>query len=201
MDSYGKQLCLDAVSPSTDTEELSKNQFNSDGSARTALGKMMIGLGVEPLTLNELSPMIPDGRTLHEKPEWVLVYRDLCEWAVLYERICHDSFATDTLIVRDGLLRSMVFRGKFFMTWRKKVGEAIARIYNQDHRQVFLVGVAKHSKVITRYQLAMAIEGIFPSGDAHMFAFQENLRLKLIFGIDMHEAPKRKEITGRCQNS
>jgi hypothetical protein len=178
MDSYGKQLCLDAVSPTTDTEELSKNQFNSDGSARTAMGKMMIGLGVEPLTLNRLSPMIPDGRKIRERPEWVLVYRDLCEWAVLYERICHDSFATDTLIVRDGLLRSMIFRGEFFMIWRKKVEEAIARIYHKDHRQVFLVGVAKHSKVITRYQLAMAIEGIFPSGEARYVRIPRELEAK-----------------------
>ncbi len=183
MDSYGKQLCLDAVSPTTDTEELSKNQFNSDGSPRTALGKMMIGLGVEPLTLNKLSPMIPDGRTIREKPEgispsWVLVYRDICEWAVLYERICHDSFATDTLIVRDGLLRSKIFRGEFFRTWRKKVEEAIARIYRQDHRQVFLVGVAKHSKVITRYQLAMAIENIFPSGEARYVRIPRDLEAK-----------------------
>jgi hypothetical protein len=178
MDSYGKQLCLDAVSPTTDTEELSKNQFNSDGSPRTALGKMMIGLGVEPLTLNRLSYMIPDSRTIREKPDWVLVYRDLCEWAVLYERICHDSFATDTLIVRDGLLRSKIFRGEFFMTWRKKVEEAITRIYHQDHRQVFLVGVAKHSKVITRYQLAMAIEGIFPSGEAQYVRIPRELEAK-----------------------
>ncbi|MFZ3169435.1 MAG: hypothetical protein WA130_17610 [Candidatus Methanoperedens sp.] len=178
MDSYGKQLCLDAVSPTTDTEELSKNQFNSDGSPRTALGKMMIGLGVEPPTLNRLSYMIPDGKTIRDKPEWVLVYRDLCEWAVLYERICHNSFATDTLIVRDGLLRSTIFRGEFFMTWRKKIEEAIARIYHQDHRQVFLVGVAKHSKVITRYQLAMAIEGIFPSGEAQYVRIPRELEAK-----------------------
>jgi len=178
MDSYGKQLCLDAVSPTTDTEELSKNQFNSDGSAKTALGKMMIGLGVEPPTLNRLSYMIPDGGRIHKKPEWVLNYRDLCEWAVLYERICHDSFATDTLIVRDGLLRSPIFRGEFFMTWRKKVEEAIARIYHQDHRQVFLVGVAKHSKVITRYQLAMAIEGIFPPGEARYVRIPRELEAK-----------------------
>ncbi len=178
MDSYGKQLCLDAVSPTTDTEELSKNQFNSDGSPRTALGKMMIGLGVEPPTLNRLSYMIPDGREIREKPEWLEVYRDLCEWAVLYERICHDSFATDTLIVRDGLLRSKIFRGELFMKWRKKVEEAIVRIYHQDHRQVFLVGIAKKSKVITRYQLAMAIEDIFPSGEARYVRIPRELEAK-----------------------
>jgi hypothetical protein len=93
---------------------LSAAQFNADGSPKTALGQMMADLGVK--TLTDLSHMIPDGEKTRKEPHkvspsWVLVYRDLCEWAVLYERICYNKFATDTLIVRDGLLRSKLFRG------------------------------------------------------------------------------------------
>ena len=66
MDSYGKRLCLDAVSPTTDTDVLSKNQFNDDGTPRTALGKMMKGLGVNPPTLHKLSHMIPSGEQIRE---------------------------------------------------------------------------------------------------------------------------------------
>lgn len=170
MDSYGKQLCLDTVSPSTDTDELSKRQFNDDGIPKTALGKMIRGLGVNPPTLHNLSPMIPKGEQIRNnpdsvKPGWVMVYRDLCEWAVLYERICHDSFATDTLLVRDGLLRSKIFGKDFFIKWRKNVEEAIERHYRQDKRKIFLVGLAKHSNVIARYNLAMAIENAFPPGE------------------------------------
>jgi hypothetical protein len=111
VDSYGKEFCIDAVSPMTDTDILSQAQFES-GVPKTVLGVMMRDLGVSKLS--ELSPMIPDGRTIRETPErvsplWVLVYRDLCEWAVLYDRICYQTFATDTLIVRDGLLRSLIF--------------------------------------------------------------------------------------------
>jgi hypothetical protein len=183
MDSYGKQLCLDAVSPTTDTDILSKNQFNADGTPRTALGKMMVGLGVNPPTINKLCHMIPSGKQIREdpdsvKPGWVMVYRDLCEWAVLYERICCDSFATDTLIVRDGLLRSKIFRGDFFIKWRKDVEEAIERIYRQDRRHIYLVGLAKHSNVIARYHLAMAIEGAFPPGDARYVQIPRNLEVK-----------------------
>src|SRR5660398_175150 len=54
MDSYGKQLCLDAVSPTTYTDELSKNQFNYDRSPKAALRKMMIGLNVKQTNLNRL---------------------------------------------------------------------------------------------------------------------------------------------------
>lgn len=183
VDSYGKQLCLEAITPTTDTDELSQDQFNPDGSAKTALGQMMLDLGVNPPTLNKISHMIPEGRKIREKPDevspsWVLVYRDLCEWAVLYERICHRSFATDTLIVRDGLLRSKLFKGELFISFRKKIEESIERIYREDRRHVFLVGVAKHSSVITRYQLALMIEGIIPSGEPRFVRIPRDLEEK-----------------------
>jgi len=181
VDSYGKQLCLDAVSPTTDTDEVSKAQFDETGAPKTALGRMMKDLNVE--TLNELSHMVPSGKICRERPNevspsWVLVYRDLCEWAVLYERICYRAFGTDTLIVRDGLLRSKLFRKELFITWRKLVETAIERIAKQDKLKIYLVGLAKHSKVLSRYQLAMSIEDVFPSGEALYVQVPRSLEAK-----------------------
>ena len=127
--------------------------------------------------------MIPTGKKMRTEPErvspsWVLVYRDLCEWAVLYDRICYYSFATDTLIVRDGLLRSKLFRGERFITWRKKVEFHIARHFQEDRRRVFLVGIAKHSKVLAKYQLGMAIEATFPPGHSLYVPIPRDLEAK-----------------------
>src|SRR5688572_4890302 len=57
VDSYGKELCFDVISPTTDTDKLSASHFNGDGSPKTSLGRMMRDLSVK--TLTELSHMIP----------------------------------------------------------------------------------------------------------------------------------------------
>lgn len=183
VDSYGEQLCLDAVTPTTDTDALSLAQFNADGSPRTALGRVMTDIGVGARTLSGLSHMIPDGRKIREKPDeispsWVLVYRDLCEWAALYERICYRSFATDTLLVRDGLLRSKLFRGEHFISFRRRIEEAIERIRQETRRKVFLVGLAKHSKVLARYNLAIALEGTLSPGAPRYVKVPRSLEAK-----------------------
>ena len=183
VDSYGKQLCLECVSPTTDTDVLSAAQFEPDGAPKTAIGQMMTDLDINPPTLNNLSHMIPEGRITRENPgsvspSWVLVYRDLCEWAALYERICHRSFATDTLIVRDGLIRSKLFRGENFITFRKLIEAGIEKVYKEDRRRVFLVGVAKHSKVLTRYNLAMSIEGTLSPAESRYVRIPRELEAK-----------------------
>jgi hypothetical protein len=68
------------------------------------------------------------------------------------------------LLVRDGLLRSKLFRGEYFITFRKLMEKAIDGIREQTRRKVYLVGVAKHSKVLARYNLAMGLEGTVPAG-------------------------------------
>jgi hypothetical protein len=88
-----------------------------------------------------------------------LAYRDLAEWAVLYQMLQRD-FGTDTLIVRDGILRSKIFTGELFIRLREKIAEAIERIYRRTKRRVYLVGFSKKSKVLARYRLAFALEDV-----------------------------------------
>lgn len=181
VDSYGKEFCIDAVSPTTDTDVLSQRQFDDDGNPKTLLGRMMRDLGAK--TLAELSPMIPTGEKIRTEPDrvspsWVMVYRDLCEWAVLYDRICYQTFATDTLIIRDGFLRSKIFAGDKFIIWRKRVETAIERIRREDKRRVYLAGIAKRSKVLTRYNLALTLENVMPAGNPYYVRVPREMEAK-----------------------
>jgi hypothetical protein len=159
VDSSDNEYCLEAITPSTNTETLSQAQFNSDGEPQTALGQMMMDLGAS--TLPDLSHMIrPNDGGSPTSPSWVQVYRELVEWAILYTILKNKDFGTDTLIVCDGLLRSKVFAKDRFKRYLEATQTAIDQQYERNRRRIYLVGVAKHSKVLARYRLAMAIEGI-----------------------------------------
>jgi hypothetical protein len=158
VDSSNNEYCLEAVSPTTPVQKLNERQLEPNGSARTALGEMMTFLGVNSLTA--ISHMI---RPTHEgkpvSPSWVQVYRELVEWAVLFA-ILKKDFGTDTLIVCDGLLRSKVFSKDLFQRLLRGMKERIDDQWIKSRRHVYLAGVAKHSKVLSRYRLAMALEGV-----------------------------------------
>jgi len=159
VDSSNNEYCLEAISPTTSVADLSRAQFGAGGAPSTALGEMMEFLGLRDLT--KLSHMIrrndDDAPT---SPSWVQVYRELVEWAVLFSILRRKDFGTDTIIVCDGLLRSKVFAGTYFKDLATGIGEAIARHLSASKRRIYLVGVAKHSKVLARYRLAMAIERV-----------------------------------------
>ncbi|MBX5461377.1 MAG: hypothetical protein IRZ28_09845 [Steroidobacteraceae bacterium] len=158
VDSSNNQHCLEAISPTTPIDRLSARQFKANGEPATALGEMMAALGVD--TLPKLSHMIrPAGNGKSASPSWVQVYRELVEWAVLFSVLKKD-FGTDTLIVCDGLLRSKVFAADLFLRLRRAMEARINQQWERNRRRIYLVGVAKHSKVLIRYRLAMALEGV-----------------------------------------
>lgn len=158
VDSSNNEYCLEAVSPTTPINKLNERQLAIGGSARTALGDMMDFLGVD--SLSALSHMIrPTDQGKPVSPSWVQVYRELVEWAVLFA-ILKKDFGTDTLIICDGLLRTKVFAKDLFQRLLQGMGERINAQWTQSRRRIYLAGVAKHSKVLSRYRLAMALEGV-----------------------------------------
>jgi hypothetical protein len=158
VDSSDNQYCLEVVSPTTPVGRLVRRHLDQAGAPITALGEMMTFLGVK--SLPDLSHMIrPNDGGRPVSPSWVQVYRELVEWAVLFALLKKD-FGTDTLIVCDGLLRSKVFAKDLFASLRVGIKERIDAQWTRSKRKIYLAGVSKHSKVLTRYRLAMALEGV-----------------------------------------
>jgi len=84
----------------------------------------------------------------------------MTEWAVLLDLVRNTTFGTDTVIVRDGLLRSKMFKRGLFGAYRIGLEEGIALQYESNRRRIYVAGIAKHSKVLQTYRLAMALEGV-----------------------------------------
>jgi hypothetical protein len=159
VDSNNNEHCLEAITPTTSVSALTARQFDDEGAPRTQLGKLMAHLGVRDITA--LSHMISgnDGDR-PVSPSWVNVYRELVEWAVLFVLLREYFFATDTILIFDGLLRSKVFAGDKFKRYLDGMQDGIQEHRRRRNRSVYLAGVAKRSKVLDRYRLAMALEGV-----------------------------------------
>jgi hypothetical protein len=120
---------------------------------------MMDYLGVE--TLTALSPMIQENeRGRPVSPRWIEVYRELVEWAILFHLVRTKDSMTHMLLVFDGLLRGKVFSRDLFPRLMSGIQEAIEEHERRSHHRIYLVGVAKRSKVLDRYRLAMTLEEI-----------------------------------------
>lgn len=159
VDSNSVPIMSEVVIPGEDTRILSQEQFNPDGTARTPLGVLMRDLGVT--TLSGLTPMIPD---LPDTNGWVVVFRDLCEWAALYERLVYSTPTASTVYVKDGLLRTKIFRERLFIDMSEKIAAAIDRWKEERRVTVSLAGVAKHTEIAEHYRLAFALIGGLPLG-------------------------------------
>jgi len=159
VDSSNNEYCLEAITPTTSIAQLSERQFLKDGSPASPLGEMMSHLNLRDLT--KLSHSIRTNENNRPtSPSWIQVYRELVEWAILFSMIRLKDFGTDTLFVFDGLLRSKVFAGDNFGKLRQGIEEGIAGQAKRSRRKIYLTGLAKHSSVLSRYRLAMALEGV-----------------------------------------
>jgi len=165
VDSSNNEHCLEVVTPTSNREAVNCRHFEEDGSPRTALGQMMTKLLPEDkraiwnLTTMIPRPLEPGSAVRPISPSWVQVYRELTEWAVLLKLVSELQYGSDTVIIADGNLRSKVFTGELFIVYRRLLADAISA-QKQSRRNIYLAGVSKHSKVLDRYRLAMAIEGI-----------------------------------------
>ena len=158
VDSSNNEYYMDVITPTTPVKGLN-NKIQSGVEQYDSLRRMMDYLGVDDLT--KLSPMIRDNPPDQPiSPSWVQVYRELVEWATLFSLVRDKEYGSDTLLVFDGFLRSKVFSKDLFHKLRKGIEDCIRQHWERSRRRIYIVGVAKRSKVLERYGLVIHLDGM-----------------------------------------
>lgn len=157
VDSKGNQCALDAIAGNSKANDFNERAKNESPLLVEPLRKLCEDLKMNVLDLSYLLRGIEEpGKSTGA----VRVYRDIVEWAVLYDLIKYRDWGDDTIIVREGMLRTKSFKRKVFPEIDKLIREAY-RKHKQKNRIVSLVGVAKQSAVLSRLSVALEIEETF----------------------------------------
>ena len=151
---YGPEIITANISP----KDLLQNHLDGGKEPKSCLGRLMIALGVT--SFDQLSYSFSEQVRQKNSFAWLAVYRELLEWACLYEIITTKDFSNDTVLLFDGLLRSFAFRDSLFAQLSTQIKNRIKEIDQKSKRKIYIAGIAKSSKFLDRYRLAMFLEGV-----------------------------------------
>lgn len=159
VDSRGNQCALDALASTATVEELEERATSGAPKVVPPLQRLCSDLG---LGVAGLSYLLRGMGTPGKSTGAVRCYRDIVEWAVLYDLVTNPSlqWGGDTILVRDGLLRTKSFKREVFPKIDTKLRLGITA-HAQKNVSLSLVGVAKQSAVLGRLAVALELEGTF----------------------------------------
>lgn len=155
VDSRGNQCALDAIAGNSKASDFNERAKNGSPLLVEPLRKLCEDLKMNVLDLSYLLKGIEEpGKSTGA----VRVYRDIVEWAVLYDLMKYREWGSDTIIVREGMLRTKSFKLTVFPLMDKLIREAHEK-HKQKNISVSMVGVAKQSAVLSRLSVALELEG------------------------------------------
>ncbi len=159
VDSRGNQCALDALASTSTLQELEERAKPGTSKVVLPLQRLCSDLG---LSISGLSYLLRGMGTPGKSTGAMRCYRDIVEWAVLYDLVTNPSlqWGGDTILVRDGLLRTKSFKREVFPKIDEKFRAGIAT-HGQKNVSLSLVGVAKQSAVLGRLAVALELEGAF----------------------------------------
>jgi hypothetical protein len=154
VDSKGNQCALDAIAGNSKSQEFNERANSQSRFVVEPLKKLCDDLGMSVLDLSYLLKGIDEpGKSTGA----VRVYRDIVEWAVLYDLMKYRHWGDDTIIVREGMLRTKSFKLTVFPKLDRLIREAYEK-HKQRNITVSMVGVAKQSAVLSRLSVALELE-------------------------------------------
>jgi hypothetical protein len=156
VDSRGNQCALDAIASNSQANELNDRIQAENNSPLLVkpLKQLCNDLHTDVIGLSYLLKGLgQQGKSTGA----IRIYRDIMEWAVLYDLMKYKEWGSDTIIIREGMLRTKSFKREVF----PKIDELIREAY-YDHKRkkvsVSMVGVAKQSAVLSRLSVALELE-------------------------------------------
>lgn len=155
VDSRGNQCALDAIAGNSNESIFDDRLDESSPLLVKPLQRLCKDLGMNVLDLSYLLKGIGEpGKSTGA----VRIYRDIVEWAVLYDLLKYREWGSDTIIVREGMLRTKSFKLTVFPEIDRLIREAQKKL-EEDNVTVSIVGVAKQSAVLSRLAVALELEG------------------------------------------
>jgi hypothetical protein len=150
---------LDAVPGTVTLAELEQRAVSGSPSLVVPLELLCRDLG---RSLGDLSFLIRGVGQPGKTTGALRCYRDIVEWAVLYSLVANPSlqWGGDTILIRDGLLRTKSFKREVFPLIDQKIREGVAA-HAARNVTLSIVGVAKHNAVLGRLAVALELEGTF----------------------------------------
>lgn len=154
VDSLGNQCALDAIASNSKAHELNNRVESTSPLLVEPLQRLCKDLNTNVVGLSYLLKGLGEqGKSTGA----IRIYRDIVEWAVLYDLMKYRVWGSDTIIVREGMLRTKSFKRKIF----PQLDQLIRTAY-QEHKKrniiVSMVGVAKQSAVLSRLSVALELE-------------------------------------------
>ena len=156
VDSMGNQCALDAIAGNAKSGSLDLRGQQGTQLTVHPLQKLCSDL---ELSVTKLSYLLGGLGKQGKSTGAVRTYRDIVEWAVLYE-LLHKEWGSDTVVVREGMLRTKSFRRDVFPMIDQKI-RAVCTEHKTKNVNVSIVGVAKQSAVLSRLAVALELEGTF----------------------------------------
>lgn len=156
----GKDHVLDAVAGSATLAELEERTRADSPHVVAPLQRLC---GDLDMSLADMSYLIQSAGKPGRSTGALRTYRDIVEWAVLYDLVANQSvqWGSDTILVRDGLLRTKSFKESVFPLIDRRLREAVSFHATSHNVAISLVGVAKQSAVLSRLAVALEIEATF----------------------------------------
>lgn len=158
VDSRGNQCALDAIPGNAKYESLDARSETGNPLMVGPLQKLCSDLP-QYNKVTALSYMLKGLGESGKSTGAIRIYRDIVEWAVLYD-LLHKEWGSDTIIIREGLLRTKSFKRKVFPEIDRNIRKICAE-HKKKHVNVSIVGVAKQSAVLSRLAVALELEETF----------------------------------------